>query len=438
VSRPAPVRLVAAETLAAVLHEGRSLRELLPEADARLADPRDRALLRALLRAALRQSFRARALLGALMARPLPARARVLECLIRVGLAQIDAGIGPDYAAVSGAVDAAKASRDAAKAGLVNAVLRRYLRERAALEAALPGDDLELNYNHPRWLIERLREDWPVEWQAILAGDDRQAPIWLRVRHGAPGRERYRAGLAAEGIASTPHPELADALRLDESSDPGRLPGIAQGEVAVQDAAAQLAPELLALAPGLRVLDACAAPGGKLLHLFEREPALVVTAVERDAGRCARLGATLARAGRTVALHCADASEPDAWWDGTPFDRILIDAPCSATGVIRRHPEIRVLRRQADIAPAVALQARLLDRLWPMLAPGGRLVYATCSVLRDENDRQIAAFRSRSASAQSRAIVPDWFGLALPDGRQNLPGEDDMDGFYYAVLEKPA
>jgi 16S rRNA (cytosine967-C5)-methyltransferase len=160
--------------------------------------------------------------------------------------------------------------------------------------------------------------------------------------------------------------------------------------------------------------------------------------VERDPGRCARLAATLARVGRTVALHCADASEPDAWWDGAPFDRILIDAPCSATGVIRRHPEIRVLRRQADIAPAVALQARLLDALWPMLAPGGRLVYATCSVLRDENDRQIAAFRTRSASAQSRDIVPGWFGLALPEGRQNLPGQADMDGFYYAVLEKPA
>jgi len=305
----------------------------------------------------------------------------------------------------------------------------------AGLQAAL--DDLELRYNHPRWFIERLREDWPDEWQSILAGNDAQAPIWLRVRHGVPGRERYRAGLDAQEIATTPHPELEDALSLDESSDPGRLPGIAQGEVAVQDAAAQLVPELLALAPGLRVLDACAAPGGKLLHLLEREPALVVTAVERDAERCARLAATLARAGRTVALQCADASEPEAWWDGTPFDRILIDAPCSATGVIRRHPEIRVLRRQADIAPAVALQARLLDRLWPMLAPGGRLVYATCSVLRDENDRQIAAFRTRSASAQSRALVPDWFGLALPEGRQNLPGRGDMDGFYYAVLEKP-
>ena len=354
-----------------------------------------------------------------------------------VALAQIDAGIGPPYAAVSGAVDAAKASGDPHKASLVNALLRRYLREREALEARLP-DDPAIAHNHPSWLIERLRADWPEAWSDILAGNDAEAPIWLRVRQDRPGRDAYRAALAAAGVACVPHPHLPDALRLVEGGDPARLPGMAEHAVAVQDAAAQLAPEILALAPRLRVLDACAAPGGKLMHLLEREPTLIATAVERDRARCDRLAATLAGAGHAVRLVCADASATETYWDGVPYDRVLIDAPCSATGVIRRHPEIRLLRRAADIAAAVALQAALLDRLWPLLAAGGRLVYATCSMLRDENDRQIAAFLARTPSARSRALVPDWFGVGMPEGRQNLPGCGDMDGFYYAVLEKPA
>jgi 16S rRNA (cytosine967-C5)-methyltransferase len=250
----------------------------------------------------------------------------------------------------------------------------------------------------------------------------------------AHSRDEYLVLLAAAGIGAQAHAQLPDAIVLDSACDVHSLPGFDAGLVSVQDGAAQLAAELLDLQPGLRVLDACAAPGGKSAHLLEREPGLKLLALDESPTRAARIDETLARLGLRARVRAADATHPSTWWDGTPFDRILIDAPCSGTGVIRRHPDIRLLRRDSDLAGMTALQDRLLAALWPLLAPGGRLVYATCSVLADENARRIADFLARTPDARALDVVPAWFGAASGAGRQHLPGDEGLDGFFYAVL----
>jgi 16S rRNA (cytosine967-C5)-methyltransferase len=241
--------------------------------------------------------------------------------------------------------------------------------------------------------------------------------------------------LLADGIAAGGHADIADAIVLERSTDVTALPGYAEGLFSVQDAAAQRVAELLDVSNGQRVLDACAAPGGKAAHLLERAD-IDLVALDRDASRLPRIAESLARLGLAADIRVGDATAPETWWDGRAFDRILIDAPCSSTGIIRRQPDIKLHRRAADIAGLAATQQRLLAALWPLLAPGGRLVYATCSVLRAENEAVLAAFRAESAEAQS-VPVPAAFGHAAGDGRQNLPGVGGMDGFYYAILEKP-
>lgn len=432
------VRAQAARVLTAVLERGASLDTALPKADVDLPDARDRGLLRAIVFAALRSLHRLEALLGVLLVQPLKPRDRVVHALLLAGLAQLDQAITPAYAAVSGTAQAARALDRPGVTGLVNAVLRRFQRERDALVAALPKSD-EVRYSHPAWLIARMRTAWPDAWREMLAANNEQPALWLRANRCRLTRAELKAQLAGRGIASAEHPLLGDALRPLETLDATGLPGFAAGDVSVQDGAAQLAVELMALAPGLRVLDACAAPGGKTAHLLEREPALAqVVALDHRADRVKRLDETLRRLGLAATTRVGDATAPQAWWDGCAFDRILIDAPCSGTGVIRRHPDIRVLRRDSDIAQHCALQQRLLDALWPLLGAGGRLVYATCSVLPDENADQIAAFLARTPDAVALDAVPHAFGRASGAGRQNLPGEGDMDGFFYAVVEKRA
>jgi len=249
-------------------------------------------------------------------------------------------------------------------------------------------------------------------------------------------RDQVQGWLAAHDFATSTHPLLADALVLAESAPIKNLPGYAEGAFAVQDGAAQFAAGILGAEPGQRVLDACAAPGGKTAHIAALSPGIELLALEANPARIPRLNANLSRMGVDCEVLCADATAPDTWWDGRPFDRILIDAPCSGTGVIRRHPDIRWLRRPQDVIAAIALQGRLLDALWPLLAPGGRLVYATCSVLSDENAHQLAAFLARTPDASARDVVPHAFGIESGVGRQNLPGRDGMDGFFYAVVER--
>ena len=432
-----PIRAVAAQILATLRRGGASLTDLLADADTRIDDARDRAQLRAILYASLRGIFRYEALLRALLAKPLPKRHEAVEALLINGLAQLELGIDAPYAVVDASVTAARALGETNLAGLVNAVLRRFQRERDALVAALPKT-AEISHNHPAWMIRRFERDWADSASTLFAANNAPAPTWLRVNRRRRRREDVLALLAAHGIDASAPATLPDALRVDHGLDVTQLPGFAEGEFSVQDGAAQVAVELLDLAPGQHVLDACCAPGGKLAHIAEREPALAsLVGVDVDAARIARTRTGLARLQLDAELFAADLRQHSVI-SRRRFDRILLDAPCSGTGVIRRHPDIRLLRRDSDIAALLKTQAELLDALWPLLAPGGRLVYATCSVLADENDGQVAAFLERRRDAQALDVVPAWFGHAQRHGRQNLSGEGGFDGFYYAVLARRA
>ena len=317
-------------------------------------------------------------------------------------------------------------------AGLVNAVLRNRQRRRAALDAALAAEPVAV-HAHPAWLLERLQADWPADWPAIVEASNQQAPMMLRVNLARESRDEALARLATAGIAAAAHAQVASAVVLEHPAEVSALPGFADGRLSVQDGAGQLAAPLLAPEPGDRVLDACCAPGGKTGHLLETALGLELLALDIDATRLVRVRENLDRLGYDAELLAADAGAPADWWDGRPFERILLDAPCSATGVIRRHPDIKALRQPADIDALAARQRALLDALWPLLAPGGILLYATCSLLRAENETVIAAFLAAHPDAAELVIDADW-GLALRHGRQILPGSAGLDGFYYARL----
>jgi 16S rRNA (cytosine967-C5)-methyltransferase len=421
----ARVRAVAAELVARVLDERIPADELLPAAD--LA-ARDQPLLAALVFGTLRWHHRLEWQAAQLLRKPLAPGQSALGALLRIGLLQLQELRVPEHAAVSATVDATALLGQRGARGLVNAVLRRFQRERQELAHAAARVE-EARFAHPRWLIDAVRADHPRDWQAVLDANNAAPPMWLRVNLRRTTRSAYLERLAAAGMAAEAAPDVDTAVRLVEPVGVEALPGFAAGEVSVQDLSAQRAAGLLKLAPGQRVLDVCAAPGGKTGHILEViGGAGEVWAVDRDAARLERVRDNLARLGMTATLAVGDAAEPSLWWDGKPFDRILVDAPCSASGVIRRHPDIKVLRRTADVARAVALQAALLRAAWPLLAPGGWLVYATCSVLERENEDQIAAFRSQEPTIEPAAGVASL---------QLLPEEARGDGFYYAWLQKP-
>jgi len=340
----------------------------------------------------------------------------------------------PEYAVVASAVDAVRELGHPRHGGLVNAVLRRFARERTTIEATLDRDAVTRTA-HPRWLIDAIGRDWPADVDAILDANNREASLTLRVNRRRTTRDALLAKLHEADVAAEADAALDDAIVLERSTDVTQLPGYADGLFSVQDGAAQRVADLLDLADGQRVLDACAAPGGKSAHVLERADVSLV-AVDRDAARLPRIVENLARLGLAADVRAGDATDPKTWWDGKPFDRILVDAPCSSTGIIRRQPDVRLHRRAADIAPLAATQERILRALWPLLAPGGRLVYATCSVFNAENEAVIAAFRAQETEARV-VPVPETYGRAAGDGRQNLPGSGGMDGFFYAVLEKP-
>lgn len=436
-SRPAApgaaLRAEAARALARVVFDGVSLRRALAEAHPRIADARDRALLAASLFAASRWWLRLNAALDRLTDKPLPPKAREMRALLVVALAQIAVLGLADYAVVGSCVDAARVLGQANYAGLANAVLRRFLRERAALDAALDADAVT-RHAHPRWLADAIARDWPAEAEAIFAANNREAALTLRVNRRRSTRDALLEALRAADVAAEAHAELPDAIVLAASQDVTRLPGYADGAFSVQDGAAQRVADLLELRDGLRVLDACAAPGGKAAHALECAD-LDLLALDSDADRLGRVRENLQRLGLTANIAAGDAAEPASWWDGRPFERILLDAPCSATGIVRRQPDVKLHRRGADVAPLAAAQLRLLRALWPLLAPGGRLVYATCSLLREENEAVLAQFLA--ACDDARALpLPARFGHPAGAGRQTLPGEGGMDGFYYAVVEK--
>ena len=360
-------------------------------------------------------------------------------------LSALSLACGTEYNAhtlVDQAVEAAK-RRAKPASGLVNAVLRRFLREEAALMASLE-DDPVAHFNHPAWWIKRLQKDWPEHWQAILMANQEQPPMTLRanLRHGSTAA--YRARLIEAGLLPDDAPVLADApdqpqpIVLPHGVPVQRLPGFDQGDVSVQDAAAQIAAPLLVYAggrklpAGARVLDACAAPGGKTAHLLELAD-LDVTALDADPERLVRVTETLQRQGLQARTVAADASQPNRWWDGQPFDAILLDAPCSASGIVRRHPDVRWLRRDTDIAALARTQDAILNALWPLLKPGGHLLYCTCSVFKMEGQDRIDAFLQRTPDAQALPAP----GHLLPVVEYLDPtGQDRGDGFFYALLTK--
>jgi 16S rRNA (cytosine967-C5)-methyltransferase len=430
-SLPAGVasRMAATRVLDAVLHKGHSLKAELAIALPALADPRDRALVEAIVFAALRQRARYDTALAAWMPKPLGQRDSALRALLHAGFAQLDALALPAHAAIAASVDTARALGRAHQAALVNALLRRAQRD------GLPAADPAAAW--PAWLHDQLRHDWPGGVDAILRASGEPGPLWLRVntQHGSVAA--LQARLADSRIEASTDPLCPQGLRIDAPVPVSALPGFADGDLSVQDGSAQLVADALSPARGARVLDACAAPGGKAAHLLERDPTLRLLALDVDPARLRRIAATFTRLsiGATAALRQADAADVGAWWDGRPFDAILLDAPCSATGVVRRQPDILLHRRESDIAALCATQARLLDALWPTLAPGGTLVYATCSILRRENDVQVAAFLARTPTASLQPLDAR-FGYDTGNGSQRLPGENAMDGFFYARIRK--
>jgi 16S rRNA (cytosine967-C5)-methyltransferase len=422
-------RLAAARVLNAVLHRGRSLKGEFGAELAKIADPRDRALVEAICFAALRNRARYATALAAWVPKPLGKSEEPLRALLYAGFAQLDALKLPAHAAVDATVEAVRALGRPHQAAMVNALLRRAQRE-----GFPPADPSQV---WPDWLLAEVRRDWPAHADAILDASAAAAPLWLRVNRLKSTRDAYRQQLQAVGIAVSMHDALPDALRIEDSLAVAELPGFENGMASVQDGSAQAVADALAPSSGARVLDACAAPGGKTAHLLERDPTLRITALDIDSRRLRRTAETLRRVGvdASVEMKAADAADPAAWWDGEPFDAALIDAPCSATGIVRRQPDILLHRRPGDIDALVATQAKLLDAVWTTLAPGGVLVYATCSILQRENSGQIDAFLAHTPDAVVEPLG-DAFGHESGAGRQRLPGEDGMDGFFYARLRK--
>ena len=431
----AKARALAAEVVDAVVSDGRSLDAAIAEREGRVA-PADRPLVRMLAYGVLRNHWQLQAWIAQLVSRPFRRRDSVINALLAVGLFQLTDTRVPDHAAVSQTVEAARVLRRPKLAGVVNACLRRFQREDPA---AIEGE--EAHWNHPAWLIDRLRSDWPDDADAILEANNQRAPMWLRANARRTTADEYRGRLADAGIEATLQEGVPDALRLAEPRPVDDLPGFGDGDASVQDAAAQIAARWLMRGGPRRVLDACAAPGGKSGHLAELGgDDFDLVALDSDAERLERVRDNHERLGLAATIVAGDASKPGEWWNGEPFDAILLDAPCSATGVIRRHPDIKLLRRESDIDELSALQAKILDALWPTLAPGGRLLYATCSVLAAENDVVVGRFLESRADAEEDAMLPNYnirdVMRAKACGYQVLPGTAGMDGFYYACLVK--
>jgi 16S rRNA (cytosine967-C5)-methyltransferase len=429
-------RVDAARVLCAVRDGGRSLPDAIDSLPSRGGD-RDAALVQELAYGSVRTLARLNALTDILLRRPLKREDSDLLALIQIGLYQILATRIPDHAAVDATVEAARRIGKGWAAPLINAILRRFLRERALLLGRIDASE-EAKWLFPVWLLRRIQSAWPEHWTSIIDASNERPPMTLRVNAIKTTRARYLESLAVAGLTARPAAHARDGLVLDLPLPARRLPGFDQGMVSVQDAGAQLAAELLGAQPGERVLDACAAPGGKTTHMLERAGnALDLTALDLNSQRLERVRENLDRLGLSARVVAGDATAPDGEWARDRYDRILLDAPCSATGVIRRHPDIKQLRRPTDIAALGAGQTRMLDALWPLLSPGGRLVYATCSLLPQENEAQVAAFLDRHPDAREVPLACSW-GLPRDHGRQTLPGMDGMDGFYYATLEKAA
>jgi len=429
-------RALAARVLTDVVARGQSLDSALARLDQHAAgsvDDRSRALVRELVYGCMRWYYLLDAIADRLLEKRPKKKDADIVMLVLVGLYQLHYLSTSDHAAVNETVAATTELGKPWAKGMVNGCLRNFQRRQAELLLAVKAQEPDIEFSHPQWLLDEIRECWPEHWQQILAANNQRPPMHLRVNLARIGRNDALAKLQAEGFDATPlATECGIALAHPQPVE--RLPGFADGELSVQDQSAQYAALLLEPKPGEHLLDACAAPGGKACHLLEHADGRAqLVAVEIDAGRAQRIHENMQRIGLDAEIKVADALNTDAWWDGNHFDRILLDAPCSATGVIRRHPDIKLLRRASDIEQLVDIQSRLLEALWPLLRQGGKLLYATCSILKRENEQQINTFLGRHTDAKT--VPPALHSDAgCSHGVQLFPGIGD--GFYYCLLEK--
>jgi 16S rRNA (cytosine967-C5)-methyltransferase len=428
-------RLSAIKTLANVLDKGQNLSDA--DSTAVLADARDRSFARHLAYGVCRWLNSLEWLSSQLLRKPLKKRDKDIHRLILIGLFQLRHDDKAPYAAINETAECARLTGKAWAVAVINAVLRRFQRERQQWLDQL--ENQPERFAHPAWLLQIIQADWPDDWQEIVQENNHAAPLWLRINRAGQGQNDVSNLLGSSGFTVVRHPSAQDAIKLSPPAPVSGIPGFSEGLVSVQDPAAQLAADLLELNDHLRVLDACAAPGGKTCHILERFPTIEMTVVELNKSRLIQVRENLDRLGFTpgagLKLLSGDATDPSSWWDGVRYQRILLDAPCTATGVIRRHPEIKWLRTIEQLGKAVRTQEKLLKQLWPLLEPGGILVYATCSVLTDENSRQINRFMAEHADAETLPLGVEW-GRKQDFGRQILPGEEEMDGFYYARMRK--
>jgi len=424
----AKVRALAAKCCFAVVDKGRSLADELPVAIGKVED-KDKGLLQELCYGVIRHLPTLEFIAREFIAKPLTGKQRSAHFLILVGIYQLRYTRIPDHAALSETVEATKPLKTPHLKGMINGVLRNVQRKGTIAKEDLPD---AVAFNHPSWFIKIIKEEYPENWRDILEQNQNRPPMWLRVNQSKSAAEEYLSRLSEKSIDVALVESNSQAIQLSKPTDVNSLPGFEVGEVSVQDAAAQQAANLLGSVNDDRVLDCCAAPGGKTCHILEKTPAIQhLTAIDIEASRLERVTENLSRLGLSAEVIAADAAKQD-WWDGNVFDRILLDAPCSGTGVIRRHPDIKWLRKASDIDILVSIQKDILDNCWSMLKPGGTLVYATCSILPQENRQQIEAFMQRTSDATLVEIEQS----KNKTGWQILPGEQGMDGFYYAKLIK--
>ncbi|MCX4192477.1 16S rRNA (cytosine(967)-C(5))-methyltransferase RsmB [Methylophaga sp. OBS1] len=429
----ASARSVAARILVGVMSEQRSLTAVLAE-HIKQVEERDRGFCQQLCYGVIRWQPRLTLIANKLLKKPLKSKDADILALLLIGLYQLRELKTPPHAAISETVNAAKQLGKQWAGGLLNACLRNYQRQQNDIDAAVETN-AHARFAHPRWLLERYQLDWPEQWQQICEANNQQPPMMLRVNRQQCDRDHYLRLLAEEGIEAQALDTGNTAILLANPCDVHKLPGFFDGMASVQDGAAQRVAELLAIQPGQRVLDACAAPGGKTGHILEQAPENEVIALDISDKRLQAIADNLSRLNLSASLVATDAADTGLWWDGEAFDRILVDAPCTGSGVIRRHPDIKLLRRPEDIDQLAETQKQLLDNLWPLLKPGGLMVYTTCSAFKQENEQQIEAFLQRHPdAAEVRPDRPP--AQPRPFGFQRLPGDDVMDGFYYACLQR--
>ena len=422
------LRSMAANAIEKVVEQGQSLSNILPPLQQKVSD-KDKALLQELCFGVLRTLPQQEWLISKLMSRPMTGKQRTIHYLIMVGFYQLLHTRIPPHAALAETVEGAVVIKRPQLKGLINGVLRQFQRQQEELLAEFADSDKR--FLHPEWLLKRLQKAYPSKWEAIVEANNQRPPMWLRVNRNHHTRDEWLALLETAEMNGFTHDAYPDAIRLASPAPVQALPGFEQGWVTVQDASAQGCMTYLEPQNGDRILDLCAAPGGKTTHILEVAPKASVMAVDIDEQRLSRVYDNLKRLGMKAEVKQGDGRTPAQWCGDEQFDRILVDAPCSATGVIRRHPDIKWLRRDRDINELAQLQSEILDAVWPHLKPGGTLVYATCSVLPEENSQQITAFLKRTSNATLRTT-----GTPEKPGVQNLPGAEDGDGFFYAKLIK--